>query len=467
MEIWNAYKKDGTPAGRDLIRGQAIDEGLYHLVSEVTVKHKDGSYLFMQRDYKKETFPGLYECSAGGSVLKGESPEQGARRELKEETGIICGNLVPIYKVIDKNTIYHGYLAEVDCDKDSIVLQKGETISHLWLYESDFFSFIESDKYVRTHRNRLKEYLNSLNDKKTEILQYGIMNSDKWVSVKKIYKGWSSESKYLIKDCNNEKYILRISDIADYAKKKHEYGIIKKFSTLDFEMSKPVDFGICNNGKNTYMVLSWVEGEDLEEALNEMSEKEQYEAGWRAGKILKQIHSIIVDDSDINNESKEEKMLHKIDLYLKSGVRVEGDEAAVNYVRDHVHEINRLPKVYQHGDFHPGNLIHLCNSDVGVIDFNRNNVGDAYEEFFKLESFAVEVSIPYCRGQIDAYFDKNVPEIFWRILSVYVAYSSLNSIRWAIKFGQDEVDGMIRRCKASLEHYDNYKRIIPSWYSEE
>lgn len=113
------------------------------------------------------------------------------------------------------------------------------------------------------------------------------MNSDKWVSVKKIYKGWSSESKYLIKDCNNEKYILRISDIADYAKKKHEYGIIKKFSTLDFEMSKPVDFGICNNGKNTYMVLSWVEGEDLEEALNEMSEKEQYEAGWRAGKILK------------------------------------------------------------------------------------------------------------------------------------------------------------------------------------
>ena len=160
-------------------------------------------------------------------------------------------------------------------------------------------------------------------------------------------------------------------------------------------------------------------------------------------------------------------MLHKIDLYLKSGVRVEGDEAAVNYVRDHVHEINRLPKVYQHGDFHPGNLIRLDNNDVGVIDFNRNNVGDAYKEFFKLESFVVEVSIPYCRGQIDAYFDKNVPEIFWRILAVYVAYSSLNSIRWAIKFGQDEVDGMIRRCKASLEHYDNYKRIIPSWYSEE
>ena len=166
-----------------------------------------------------------------------------------------------------------------------------------------------------------------------------------------------------------------------------------------------------------------------------------------------------------NDQRKKEKMLHKIDLYLKSGIRVEGDEAAVNYVRDHVHEINRLPKVYQHGDFHPGNLIHLCNSDVGVIDFNRNNVGDAYEEFFKLESFAVEVSIPYCRGQIDAYFDKNVPEIFWRILAVYVAYSSLNSIRWAIKFGQDEVDGMIRRCKASLEHYDNYKSVIPSWYS--
>ena len=29
-------------------------------------------------------------------------------------------------------------------------------------------------------------------------------------------------------------------------------------------MSQPIDFGICNNGKNVYMLLTWIEGKDLE-----------------------------------------------------------------------------------------------------------------------------------------------------------------------------------------------------------
>ena len=41
---------------------------------------------------------------------------------------------------------------------------------------------------------------------------------------------------------------------------------------------------------------------------------------------------------------------------------------------------------------------------IGVIDFNRWEVGDPYEEFYKLESFGIEESIPYCVGQIDEYF---------------------------------------------------------------
>lgn len=31
-EIWDAYNKDGTLAGFDLIRGEKIPNGIYHLV---------------------------------------------------------------------------------------------------------------------------------------------------------------------------------------------------------------------------------------------------------------------------------------------------------------------------------------------------------------------------------------------------------------------------------------------------
>lgn len=162
MEIWDAYKEDGTLAMCDLIRGETIPEGLFHLVSEAIVKHEDGMYLLMQRDFEKTSFPGLYEASAGGSALKGESPYDAAVRELKEETGIQAENLIPIYVNRSKNTIYCGYLCQTSCDKNSIVLQEGETISYLWLPKEEFLKFVETDLYIQPHKERLCEYLDSI-----------------------------------------------------------------------------------------------------------------------------------------------------------------------------------------------------------------------------------------------------------------------------------------------------------------
>jgi 8-oxo-dGTP diphosphatase len=162
MEIWDAYRENGTLVGCDLVRGDDIPNGLFHLVSEILVKHTDGMYLLMQRDWEKPNYPGLFEASASGSVLKGENAYNAAIRELKEETGIEVNELKPIYKIVRKDTIFYGYICETDCDKNSITLQNGETISYLWLSKEDLFKFANSDKYVQTHKNRLEEYFNLL-----------------------------------------------------------------------------------------------------------------------------------------------------------------------------------------------------------------------------------------------------------------------------------------------------------------
>ena len=49
MEIWDGYFSDGTLANYDLVRGEPIPQGLYHLVCEVLVRHVDGEYLLMRR----------------------------------------------------------------------------------------------------------------------------------------------------------------------------------------------------------------------------------------------------------------------------------------------------------------------------------------------------------------------------------------------------------------------------------
>jgi ribosomal protein S18 acetylase RimI-like enzyme len=177
MEIWDAYKADGNLAGSDLVRGERIPDGLFHLVCEVLVQHIDGSYLLMQRDINKESYPGKFEATAGGSALKGESPVSGAIRELQEETGIITDNLTQIYHTLSHNTIYYEFLCITSCDKSSVTLQVGETISYIWLSKDDFLNFINTNEYIPVHRDRLMLYLERLNE--YEIVQVTSKNLDK------------------------------------------------------------------------------------------------------------------------------------------------------------------------------------------------------------------------------------------------------------------------------------------------
>lgn len=82
-----------------------------------------------------------------------------------------------------------------------------------------------------------------------------------------IDKGWSSDIKFLIKDKSGKKYILRLSSIDGKKEKEKEYEMITLFSSFSFPTSTPVDSGITEDGKYFYMILNWVEGEDLEKVL--------------------------------------------------------------------------------------------------------------------------------------------------------------------------------------------------------
>lgn len=158
MELWDAYLADGTPANRTLLRGEPIPQGLYHLASDILVRHADGDYLLMERDAAKPNYGGWYEATAGGSALCGEDTLTCAKRELQEETGITQGDLTEIGRCIIKDTIYHQYLCLTDCAKDSITLQPGETTGYRWVSEEAFASFVQSDQMIPRQRERFRPF---------------------------------------------------------------------------------------------------------------------------------------------------------------------------------------------------------------------------------------------------------------------------------------------------------------------
>ena len=287
-----------------------------------------------------------------------------------------------------------------------------------------------------------------------------------WIKIKKINYGWSSDEKYYIEDKDKEKLLLRISRIETYESKKKEFAIIEKFNKLGFQMSKAIKIGICNEGKNVYMLLSWVDGQSMEEGLSRLSQEEQYSLGIEAGRILSEIHSIQVEKGHFPKVNKIEKKLRQLELYEKSKYRVPKDEIAIAYVKKNINLMCKTQPVYKHGDFHPGNLIYTPDGQVGIIDFNRWECGDPYEEFYKLQSFTVEESIPFAIGEIHGYFNGEPPKEFWKVQAVYVAHAALYSIEWAVKFGQKDIDNMIRICERIFNDYDGFKLLIPRWYGK-
>lgn len=110
MEIWDGYFIDGTLANQDLIRGEQIPSGSYHLVCDILVRHVDGDYLLMQRDFCKSNYGGYFEATAGGSALKGEDMWVCAKRELLEETGIVSDSFELIGQHTSSDTIYYSFL---------------------------------------------------------------------------------------------------------------------------------------------------------------------------------------------------------------------------------------------------------------------------------------------------------------------------------------------------------------------
>ena len=293
-----------------------------------------------------------------------------------------------------------------------------------------------------------------------------IKSSENWAFAEPLNKGWSSDKKYFVKTKAGENLLLRLSDIEKYDEKRKEHEIISKFAKLGFPMSAPNEFGVCNDNKSVYMLLSWLDGVDLGTVLPDLSREEQYRLGRQAGIILKKIHSLPLAAEDIPVKTKKEKKLWQLSLYEQSNHRTANDESAIRYVKENIDLIWRKPPVYTHGDFHQGNLIYMQKGLIGVIDFNRWEVSDPYEEFCRLESFGIESSVDYCIGQIDAYFDDEVPADFWAANAVYAAQTALCSITWAEKFGQEEIEAMQRRAQRAFDDFDCFRRIIPKWYAE-
>ena len=162
MELWDAYDADFKKIeGVTLVRGEeaSFSDDIFHLVCDILVRHIDGTYLLMQRDPRK-SYGGMWEASACGSALQGETPTDAAQRELLEETGIVATDLIEVGRVVDKSkhSVYVEFLCVTDWDKNKIQLQEGETVNYRWVSAGELLS-MEKEELVTY---RIQQFIEEL-----------------------------------------------------------------------------------------------------------------------------------------------------------------------------------------------------------------------------------------------------------------------------------------------------------------
>lgn len=289
-----------------------------------------------------------------------------------------------------------------------------------------------------------------------------IPKSHLWQSIKPVNKGWSRDKKFHIITDEDEHLLLRISDKGTYSVKKREFDIIRKISELDFHMSRPLDFGLCHQG--VYMLLTWVEGDDLEMVLPSLSPVQQYNMGYKAGQILCDIHSLGYEGESFDWYDRFTKKIDKkLEAYEKCALKYDQGHLFIDYIEHSKQLLKNRPIVGHHGDYHVGNMIYTPKGEIGIIDFNRYDFGDPYEEFNRIV-WDVEVSPYFARGRIDGYFKGQVPNDFFKLLALYICNNSISSLPWAVNFGQKEVETMKNQAQKVLDMYDDFNRVIPKWY---
>ncbi|HKM34772.1 MAG TPA: phosphotransferase [Lachnospiraceae bacterium] len=283
------------------------------------------------------------------------------------------------------------------------------------------------------------------------------------ISKEPINKGWSCDKKYCVTTADGIKYLLRVSPEEKSTNRAEMFRMQNEVAALGVPMCKPVEFGRCEEG--VYQLQTWIEGKDAEKVIPYLADLEQYALGLEAGRILKTIHSISAPKTQPDWETRfNAKMDRKIKMYQECPIQYEGGEYILAYIENNRYLLKNRPQCYQHGDYHIGNMM-IENGKLLIIDFDRYDFGDPWEEFNRIV-WSAQCSPPFASGIVNGYFEDEVPMDFWKILLLYISSNLLSSIPWAIPFGEAEVKTMIDQAKEVLGWYDNMKNLIPSWWKK-
>lgn len=131
-----------------------IHDGINILHREIAVLVHDGNgnLLLQQRSFKKKYFPGKWTVAAVGHVLAGQTPEEAAHMELKEELGFDTSlNFVEKRKYISGDHTSFGYLFIGKFPAGQMIVPDSDEVEKAGFFDLDGIKKMMKDKSIDNH----------------------------------------------------------------------------------------------------------------------------------------------------------------------------------------------------------------------------------------------------------------------------------------------------------------------------
>jgi isopentenyldiphosphate isomerase len=150
MEFFDLYDVNRNKTGKVLERGNKVPEGYYRLVVHVCIFNSEGKMLIQKRQPFKSGWSGMWDVTAGGSAMAGDTSQQAASRELKEEVGIDYSleGVRPAMTIYFDGGFNDIYTINMDVDIDSLNLQKTEVEKVDWATEEEILEMLKKKEFV-------------------------------------------------------------------------------------------------------------------------------------------------------------------------------------------------------------------------------------------------------------------------------------------------------------------------------
>jgi isopentenyldiphosphate isomerase len=179
-ELIDIVTKNGLPTGETALKSVIHTKGYLHNTAHIWFYTNDGKILLAQRAASKSIYPLLWDVSVAGHIDAGESIENGAIREIKEEIGLQIKSTdlekIGVFECfqsypngIKDNEFHNTYIVQLEVPIASLTPQEEEVQALKLVTISTFKTLLENSKinghFVASNYNYYKKVLNYISKK--------------------------------------------------------------------------------------------------------------------------------------------------------------------------------------------------------------------------------------------------------------------------------------------------------------